>query len=114
LQNVPPSLKEAAELDGANRYQRFFNITLPVISPTTFFLFIVMLIESLQAYDQINVLTQGGPSGSTRTLLYMYYLAAFDQFNVGYASAIVIVLVVICIILSLCSLLVSRRMVHNS
>lgn len=112
LRNVPSDLMEAAELDGASPFRKFMQITLPLISPTTLFLFVVQLIQSLQAYDQINVLTQGGPSGSTRTLLYMYYQSAFESFQIGEASTVAMVLVFICMLLSLLSLTISRRTTH--
>ncbi|WHY19729.1 sugar ABC transporter permease [Paenibacillus sp. G2S3] len=112
LRNVPTDLLEAAELDGANAVQKFSRITLPLISPTTLFLFIVQIIGALQAYDQINVLTQGGPSGSTRTLLYMYYQSAFEAFQIGEASSVAMVLVFICMLLSVVSLEVSKRTTH--
>ena len=73
LEKVPEELYEASALDGAGKWGQFFAITIPSISPTTFFLMIITMVNSLQAYDQIQILTQGGPSGSTRTLLYMYY-----------------------------------------
>ncbi|RXZ81292.1 sugar ABC transporter permease [Paenibacillaceae bacterium] len=112
LRNVPQDLLEAADLDGANRFQRFMQVTLPLISPTTLFLFVVQIIQALQAYDQINVLTQGGPSGSTRTLLYMYYQAAFESFNIGEASSVATLLIIICVLLSLLTLIISRRTTH--
>ncbi|MNV69312.1 sn-glycerol-3-phosphate transport system permease protein UgpA [compost metagenome] len=112
LRNVPTDLLEAAELDGANAVQKFSRITLPLISPTTLFLFIVQIIGALQAYDQINVLTQGGPSGSTRTLLYMYYQSAFEAFQIGEASSVAMILVFICMLLSVISLEVSKRTTH--
>ncbi|WP_433946810.1 carbohydrate ABC transporter permease [Paenibacillus sp. SN-8-1] len=112
LQSVPDSLREAAQIDGAGRLTCFFKVTLPLISPTTFFLFIIQTIDSLQAYDQINILTQGGPAGSTRTVLYLYYQAAFDQFNVGQASAVALLLVVFTALFSLASMFMSRRSVH--
>ncbi|WP_185897392.1 carbohydrate ABC transporter permease [Paenibacillus zeisoli] len=112
LQSVPESLREAAHMDGAGRLTCFFKVTLPLISPTTFFLFIIQTIDSLQAYDQINILTQGGPAGSTRTVLYLYYQAAFDQFNVGQASAVALLLVVFTALFSLASMFMSRRSVH--
>lgn len=112
LRNVPTDLLEAAQLDGANAVQKFSRITLPLISPTTLFLFIVQIIGALQAYDQINVLTQGGPSGSTRTLLYMYYQSAFEAFQIGEASSVAMVLVFICMLLSVVSLEVSKRTTH--
>ena len=112
LRNVPTDLLEAAGLDGASPFYKFIRITLPLISPTTLFLFIVQIIGALQAYDQINVLTQGGPSGSTRTLLYMYYQSAFESFQIGEASTVAMVLVFICMLLSVVSLGVSKRTTH--
>ncbi|WP_128656616.1 carbohydrate ABC transporter permease [Paenibacillus sp. 598K] len=114
LHNVPREIQEAARIDGAGSWQQFSRITLPLISPTTFFLTIVLIISSLQAYDQINVMTQGGPSGSTRTLLYLYYQSAFEGFRIGEASSVAVVLVLGCALLSVISFLVSRRTVHYS
>lgn len=112
LEKVPIVLYEAAAVDGAGSFQKFKNITLPLISPTTFFLTIITTINSLQAYDQIQVLTQGGPSGSTRTLLYMYYQTAFENFNIGEATAIASVILIITAALSALQFIASRRWVH--
>jgi multiple sugar transport system permease protein len=112
LQNIPESLHEAAMMEGATRRQRFWHVTLPLISPTTFLLFMITTIDAIQAYDQINVLTQGGPSGSTTTLLYLYYDAAFRQFNIGQASTVSISLVLLLALISLISMYVSRRKIH--
>ncbi|PLR79480.1 ABC transporter [Bacillus canaveralius] len=112
LQRVPVDLYESASIDGAPRWRRFRHITLPMISPTTFFLLIVTTIDALQAYDQIQVLTQGGPAGSTRTLLYMYYQLAFEQFNMGQATAVATLLVLITALLSAIQFLTSKRWVH--
>lgn len=114
LHNVPQDIQESARMDGASSWQQFSRITLPLISPTTFFLSIVLIISSLQAYDQINVMTQGGPSGSTRTLLYLYYQSAFEGFRIGEASSVAVVLVLGCALLSVISFIVSRRTVHYS
>lgn len=114
LRNVPADLLEAATLDGAGRFRRFTRMTLPLISPTTFFLVVMLVIQSLQAYDQINVLTQGGPAGSTRTLLYLYYQSAFDAYQIGEASSVAVTLIAICVTLSLISFWVGRRTVHYS
>jgi multiple sugar transport system permease protein len=114
IRNVPSDLLEAAELDGANGWRKFVNVTLPLISPTTFFLVVVQLIQALQAYDQINVLTQGGPAGSTRTLLYLYYQSAFNSYQIGEASSVAITLVIGCVVLSMFSFFVGRRTVHYS
>lgn len=112
LQRVPADLYESASIDGAPKWRRFRYVTLPMISPTTFFLIIVTTIDALQAYDQIQVLTQGGPAGSTRTLLYMYYQLAFEQFNMGQATAVSTLLVLITALLSTVQFLASKRWVH--
>ena len=100
LEKVPAQLYEAADIDGANGWNKFVHITFPGISPTTFFLMVMMMITSLQAYDQIQILTQGGPAGSTRTLLYLYYQYAFEKYNMGEATAVAGVLVALTIGLS--------------
>lgn len=112
LEKVPTELYEASGLDGATAWQRFRDVTLPCISPTTFFLVIITMINSLQAYDQIQVLTQGGPSGSTRTLLYMYYQLGFEEFKVGQATALAMVLILITLVLSAFQFVGSKRWVH--
>lgn len=112
IRNVPRPLLEAASLDRAGSVKRFLYVTLPLISPTTFFLFIVQTISALQAYDQINILTQGGPAGSTRTILYMYYQSAFQSYEIGEASTVAMTLVLFCLLLSLLSFWVGKRTVH--
>lgn len=112
LQKVPKELYEACSIDGGSAWRRFKNVTLPMISPTSFFLVIITTINALQAYDQIQILTQGGPAGSTRTILYMYYQSAFENFNMGEATAIATVLVFITLMLSLLQFLASKKMVH--
>lgn len=112
INKVPLSLVEAASIDGASGLQRFIKITIPMISPTTYFLVIMSTISSLQSYDQIKVLTQGGPAGATRTLLYYYYQEAFQNFNTGKASAVAIVLVFITVILSIIETAASKKIVH--
>ena len=112
LEKVPKELYEANALDGANSWQRFRDVTLPCISPTTFFLVIITMVNSLQAYDQIQILTQGGPSESTRTLLYMYYQLGFEEFNMGQATAVAMILILITVMLSLIQFVVSKKWVH--
>lgn len=112
LRKVPEHLYEAASLDGASKFRQFIDVTLPLISPTTLFLIIITMVDTLQAYDQIQVLTQGGPAGSTRTILYMYYQAAFEEFNMGKATAVAIVLVIITALLSFVQFFLSKRWVH--
>lgn len=112
LKKVPVSLYEAASLDGASKWRRFVHITVPIISPTTLFLVVITSIDALQAYDQIQVLTQGGPAGSTRTMLYFYYQTAFEEFNMGKATATAILLVLITAVFSFIQFLLSKRWVH--
>ena len=112
LRKVPQNLMEAASIDGAGAVKKFFRIVVPMISPTTFFLVIMTTISSIQAYDQIQVLTQGGPAGATRTLVYYYYMEAFEAFETGKASAVGVVLVIITVILSLIETAISKKMFH--
>lgn len=112
LEKVPESAYEAARLDGANALNQFWHITLPLISPTTFFLFIINLIQAIQAYDQIQIMTQGGPARSTTTLLYLYYEKAFQSFQMGAANAVAMVILLIVLVLTLLSTFLSKRFVH--
>ena len=89
LTNVPQDLYEAASLDGAGHWQQFCNVTWPQLAPTTFFVVVMSLIGGLQGgFEQARVLTQGGPAGTTTTLSYYIYTQAFEQFQLGYASAV--------------------------
>lgn len=93
LSNVPPELLEAAELDGAGRWQSFWQVTWPQLAPTTFFIVVMSTIGGLQGgFEQARVMTQGGPAGTTTTLAYYIYQKAFEQFQIGYASAVAWVL----------------------
>lgn len=112
LEKVPAELYEASSLDGAKKWQQFRDMTLPSISPTTFFLMIITMVNSLQAYDQIQILTQGGPSGSTRTLLYMYYQLGFEEFKMGQATSVAVVMILITVLLSWIQFVVSKKWVH--
>ncbi|MFJ8531664.1 carbohydrate ABC transporter permease [Bacillus sp. NPDC094106] len=112
LEKVPDSLYEAASIDGANSWQKFRYVTLPMVSSTTFFLVVVNIISSVQAYDQIKILTQGGPSGSTRTLLYLFFQQAFEQFDMGSATAIAFIILIITILLSVINKIIGDKWVN--
>jgi multiple sugar transport system permease protein len=112
IHRVPQSVMEAATIDGASWWKRVIHVIIPHVSPTSYFLVIIGTISSLQAYDQIVILTQGGPAGATRTLLYYYYQEAFGSFAVGRASAVAVFLVIITIILSAAETAVSKKAVH--
>ena len=96
LQGCNPDLNEAAELDGANRWQQFWHITLPQLRPTTFFVVIMLTISGFKVYDQMYMITQGGPGNATMTLVYYIYNVAFvNTPKYGYASAVSMVLFVL-------------------
>ena len=95
LQAIPKDLYEAARLDGAGVWWRFRSVTLPMLSPITFFLVITSLLNSFQAFDIIKVMTEGGPVDSTNTLIFYVYEQGFVAFNAGRAAAAALVLFVI-------------------
>ena len=112
LQNIPRELIEAAELDGAGPWKRFRYVTLPLLTPTIFFLMMVGVIASLQIFNQAYVMTQGGPAHAT--LFYVLYLfqTAFERFQMGYACAMALVLFIITLIVSLIQLAMGKKWVH--
>jgi multiple sugar transport system permease protein len=95
LQGIPDHLYEAARVDGANAWQRFWKITLPLLSPTTFFVFVVYFIGALQMFVQAWILTQGGPLDSTLTVVYLIYSNGFEYLKMGYAAAMSMILFLI-------------------
>lgn len=93
LQGTNPELYEAASLDGANKWQQFWNVTLPQLAPTTFFVTIMVVIQSFKVYNEVYMITQGGPGTSTLVLVYQIYNEAFvGTPEYGYASALSMVL----------------------
>ena len=93
LTNVPEELLEAAQLDGASAARCFRSVTWPQLAPTTFFILVMSIIGGLQGgFEQAKVMTNGGPAGTTTTLAYYIYSLAFEQFRIGYASAVAWVL----------------------
>ncbi|KQO97489.1 carbohydrate ABC transporter permease [Leifsonia sp. Leaf264] len=101
LQEIPTSIYEAAQLDGATGWKRFTNITFPLLSNTMAFVVIVALIAALQAFDQIYVLTGGGPYQSTETIVMQIYQSGFKDLDLGFASALSYVLLIVTLLLSL-------------
>lgn len=92
LQGISDDYYEAANLDGANTVQKFFYITVPLLSPTTFFVTVMSFIASFQVFDTIFLMTQGGPARSTSVIVHYLYEHGFKYFNMGYASAMAYVL----------------------
>lgn len=88
LKGIPEDVYEAARVDGASSIRQFFSITVPLISPTTFFLAIMGIIGSFKVFDQISVLTQGGPGSSSSVMAYYVYRTAFEYFDMGYANTL--------------------------
>lgn len=113
IQQVSRSLYEAAELDGAGKFKSFFNVTLPMITPTVFLTVVMTVIGSLKVFGQIYVMTQGGPSNSTKVLVYYIWEKAFKLFQMGYASALAFVLFFVVLILTLLQWQLRKRWVFN-
>ena len=113
LQSLPKDVMEAASLDGANGFRRFLSISVPLLSPTTFFLLITTMLSSLQAFDLIRIMTPLGYG--TSTLIYEAYLQAFGAYNrAGYSAAISVVLFVILLVITVLQLRFVERKVHYS
>ncbi|PLZ98890.1 sugar ABC transporter permease [Fischerella thermalis CCMEE 5268] len=99
LQTIPPSRYEAAELDGANAWQKFWHITLPGLQSTLIFAVITTMIFTLRSFEQVYVMTGGGPLNSTNLMVYYIYQEAFAQFDFGYAAAAATVLFAVTLVL---------------
>ncbi len=95
LQAIPPAVLDAARLDGARPWDRFWSITWPLLKPTTWFVTVIGLILSFQAFDFINIMTQGGPSNATNVLVFYIYQNGFQYFRLGFAAAIAVVMFVL-------------------
>ena len=112
LQSIPEELYESARIDGAVAWDTFRHMTVPLLSPSLFFLGVVGTINGIQAFTQIHLLTRGGPVDSTRTLVYSLYLDAFQNFLTGYASAQAMVLFVLILVLTIVQFRYVERFVH--
>ena len=112
LQGVPQEIYEAARMDGARGLRMFTRITVPMVSPSLFFLLVVDTIAVLQTFTQIHVMTRGGPVDTTRVLVYSIYLDAFQNFQFGFASAQAVVLFVLVLGLTIVQFGVVERRVH--
>ena len=99
--NIPESLYEAAELDGATKNQQFWKVTLPLLTPTTFFVGVTSMISAMQVFTPVYMMTKGGPEGTTDVVGYHIYSAAWERFQIGEASAMSLVLFVIILALSI-------------
>lgn len=110
LQGISTTYYEASTLDGANKWQQFRFITLPMLSPTTFFIFIMSIIGSFQVFDQVMLMTKGGPGRASSVLVHYLYQNAFVYFQLGYACAIAYLLFFIVMILTLFNMRQEKKM----
>lgn len=101
LTGIPESLYEAAQLDGADPIRRFLNITWPMLRPTTFFLVVTGIVNSFAVFEQVNILTSGGPLNRTTTVVHQIYRRGFLEFKMGYASAMAVLLLVFSLIVTM-------------
>lgn len=109
LQGISDTLYEAAKVEGANKWQTFYYVTLPSLSKTTFLVTTMLIINAFQVFDQAYILTQGGPGNSTITLVYYIYNKGFGGLEMGYASAISFVLFIIIFIVSLINMNINNK-----
>ncbi|SDI67477.1 carbohydrate ABC transporter permease [Alteribacillus bidgolensis] len=109
LQNIPNHLYEAADIDGANRWHKFWNITLPGLRNVALFIFITITIAAFKLLVQPMIMTQGGPLGSTKSLVYHIYETGFNYRDVGYASAMAVIFTVIVLIITIVQRILIRE-----
>jgi multiple sugar transport system permease protein len=112
LQTIPQHLYEAAELDGAGRWRKFWHVTWPLLSPTTFFVAVLEVIGSFQVFDMIYLMTKGGPGESTNVYIYYLYQQGFRDFEMGYAAAMAWLLFAVIGILTLVQFRLLNKRVH--
>lgn len=109
LQNIPDHLYEAAQLDGAGSWRRLFSITLPMMKSTTGLIILLQALASLKVFDQIFLLTQGGPNGATRSILQYIYDSGFIGYRLGYASATSYIFFALIVLVSLAQMWFAKR-----
>jgi multiple sugar transport system permease protein len=112
LQGVPRTLMEAAIMDGASYWRRFFRIVLPWISPVVFFAIVYASIGALQVYESIVILTRGGPGDATRSMSLLIVEEAFDSFEIGYAASVAVIMTLVILAITSTQLLASRLWVR--
>lgn len=113
LQAIPPRLYEAATLDGAGRWRQFWDITLPMLSPTLFFALVITFIGAIQIFEPMYIMTNGGPLNGTRSIVMYVFETAFRRFQMGYASAMANIIFVVIMLVTMLQLLLARYWVHR-
>ena len=109
LQGISNTYYEAGQLDGASKWKQFIHITLPMLSPTTFFIFIMSVISSFQVFDSVILMTKGGPGRSSSVLVHYLYQNAFQYFSMGYACAIAYLLFFIVLLVTMLNMRLERK-----
>ncbi|MEU0387322.1 carbohydrate ABC transporter permease [Streptomyces chartreusis] len=109
LQTVPAELYEAARMDGAGAWRRFWHVTLPCLRPTTFFVLVMLTVSSFKVFDLVQVMTEGGPGRSTLVLSQLIFREGIVQGRFGYSSAISLALFVICLVITVVQFQFQRR-----
>lgn len=112
LQNIPQEIHEAARIDGVTRREDFWHVTLPLLSPMTFLVFVISIINSFKVFDLVYIMTAGGPAESTNMLVFYLYESGFRMYEIGYASAIAVIFLAMLLVLTLGQFKISRRWVH--
>lgn len=110
INSIPEELYEAATVDGAGEARRLFYITLPMIRPVSFFVFITTLVDGFKTFEQVQIMTRGDPLNSTTTIVHQIYLYGFSEFRMGYAAAMSVVLLIIVLVLTL----INYRLNHSA
>jgi multiple sugar transport system permease protein len=113
LQGIPQEFYDAAEIDGANGWQRLYYITLPLLTPTLFFVVVVSLIGAFQGFDQFYVLTRGGPAKATTTLVMYIFQNGFTFFKMGYGTALAAVLFICILVITLLQWYLAKKWVYG-
>jgi len=109
LQAIPSDLYEAADIDGANKWKQIFHITIPMLMPSIIIVTIMSSISAMKVFEEIYVMTGGGPLNSSKTLVFYIYQEAFEKLRMGYASAVGVILLLITLVLSILNLKVMSK-----
>lgn len=113
LQDIPSELLEAASIDGANRFQQFMKITVPLLSPVIFFVMITNIISSFQSFDLVYNMTKGGPGHATTVIGYYIWKQAFDYLHMGYGAALAYIVFVVILVLTIIQWVLRKRWVFS-
>ena len=108
ISSIPDELYEAAKVDGAGEFRRLLSITIPTIRPVAFFVFITTLVDGFKTFEQVQIMTRGDPLNATTTIVHQIYMYGFNDFRMGYASAMAVVLLLIVLTLTLINLRLNK------